>query len=187
MRKRLVMCGFAFFFAFVFVSAAYAVELTADMVTKEGKRTIPGKIYVKGNKVRIEKRSTPLFVIVRGDRKLFWQINGAERTYVEAALTPDMMPGIGEKLPGETARKAIGADTVNGYAAKKFEVTVKKGNKTETITQSFSAEYGFPVKVAGVDWTVEYKNIKKGAVPDSVFDLPAGLTKDMMEVPDVLH
>jgi hypothetical protein len=187
MRKCLVLCGFTFFFAFAVLSAVYAVELTADMVTKEGKRTTPGKIYVKGNKVRIEKQSTPLFTIVRGDKKLLWQVNGAERTYIEAALTPDMMPAIEEKLPGETARKAVGTETVNGYAAKKFEVTAKRGKKTETFTQSFSTEYNFPVKVVGPTWTIEYKNIKKGAVADTVFDLPAGLIKDTSEVPDVLH
>jgi hypothetical protein len=187
MRKCLVLCGIAFIFVFAVVAGAYAVELTADSVTKEGKRTIPGKIYVKGNKIRIEKQSTPMYTIIRGDKKVLWQINGAERTYIQAALTPDMMPSIEEKLPGETGRKALGAETVNGYATKKFEVTTKRGKKTETVTQYFSTDLGFVVKVVGPTWTVEYKNIKKGAVADMMFDLPAGAVKDEQEVPDVLH
>ncbi len=187
MRKRLVLCGFTLFFVFAVLSAAYAVELTADSVTKEGKRTTPGKIYVKGNKVRIEKQGTPLYVIVRGDKKVLWQVNNAEKTYVEAPLTAEMMPGIEEKLPGETARKAVGTETVNGYAAKKFEVTVKKGKNVETLIQSFSTEYNFPVKIVAPKYTIEYKNIKKGAVADNLFDLAAGLVKDNTEVPDVLH
>ena len=185
-RSIMVFTGVAFFL-FATLAGAYAVELTADMVTKEGKVTRNGKIYVKDTKARIEKGSSPIYAIVRGDKKIFWQINGAERTYLEVALTPDMRPAIEEKLFGETARKQVGTETVNGYAAKKYEVTVKTKNKSETITQWFSAEYNFPIKIVTAKWSVEYKNIKKGGVADSVFELPAGAVKDTTEVPDVLH
>ena len=187
MNKSLMVCGCTFFFLFVMFSSCFAVELTADMVTKEGKITRNGKIYVKDSKCRVEKGSTPLFTIVRGDKGLFWQVNNAEKTYIKATLTPDMKPAIDEKMFGETGRKAVGTETVNGYAAKKSEVTTKKGNKTETIQQWFSTEYGFPVKLVGANWIVEYKNIKKGAVSDSLFELAPGLVEDNSEVPDVLH
>jgi outer membrane lipoprotein-sorting protein len=187
MSKYMAVGGFVLLFALSVLSSAYAVELTADMITKEGKITRNGKIYVKGNKCRVEKGSTPMYVIVRGDKGLFWQINNAEKTYIKAKLTPDMMPTIEEKIAGETARKAVGAETVNGYATKKYEVTAKKGKKTETIQQWFSTEYGFPVKVVGSNWSVEYKNIKKGGVADNLFELAPGLIEDTTEVPDVLH
>jgi hypothetical protein len=187
MKKGLMVFGGLFLFLFVMFSSSFAVELTADMTTKEGKVTRNGKIYVKGSKCRVEKGSTPLYAIVRGDKGLLWQVNNAEKTYLEAKLTPDMMPSIEEKLPGETGRKQIGTETVNGYAAKKFEITAKKGNKNETIQQWFSTEYNFPIKLVGTNWSVEYKNIKKGGVADSLFELSAGLIKDTSEVPDVLH
>jgi hypothetical protein len=187
MNKSSVVCCGAFFFLFVMLSSCFAVELTADMVTKEGKITRNGKIYVKESKCRVEKGSTPLYTIVRGDKGLFWQINNAERTYIKATLTSDMKPAIDEKLSGETGRKAVGTETVNGYAAKKYEVTIKKGSKSETIQQWFSSEYNFPVRVIGSNWSVEYKNIKKGPVSDSLFELAPGLVEDNSEVPDVLH
>lgn len=187
MKRSMVVLASVLFFLFTVVAGAYAVEITADMITKEGKVTRNGKIYAKGNKYRVERGSTPMYQIIRGDKNKFWQINNAERTYIEAALTPDMKPNVEEKLYGETARKPLGTETINGYSAKKFQVTVKgsKG-KTETITQWFSTEYNFPVKVAGEKWSVEYKNIKKGGIPDSTFDLPKGLTLDTTEAPDVL-
>jgi hypothetical protein len=177
----LFLCGW--------VSSGYTAEVTADMVTKEGKVTRNGKIYVKDNKCRVEKGMTPIYLIVRGDKELLWQINGAERTYVEAKLTPEMKPSIEEKFVGETGRKELGTETVNGYNTKKYEVTVKRGSKTETYHQWFTADPGFPVKLAPANgsWTVEYKNIQKAAVPDSLFELPSGLLKDNLEVPDVLH
>ena len=187
MKRSVMVLASALFFLLTVVAGAYAVEITADMISKEGKVTRNGKIYVKGNKYRVEKGSTPMYQIMRGDKNKFWQINNAEKTYIEAALTPEMKPNVEEKLYGETARKPMGTETINGYSAKKSQVTVKgpKG-KTETITQWFSTEYSFPVKLAGEKWIVEYKNIKKGNVADSIFELPKGLTIDTSEVPDVL-
>ena len=187
MKRSLVLFASVTFFLFACIISAYAVELTAEMVSKEGKVTRNGKICVKENKTRIEKGSTPIYVILRGDKGLFWEINGAERTYSETKLTPDMKPSIEEKLFGETARKQVGTETVNGYAARKYEISVKRKNKNETIYQWFSPEYSFPVKLSGMNWSVEYKNIKKGGIPDTIFELPGGMTKETSEVPDVLH
>jgi hypothetical protein len=185
--KCFICAGVVCTFLFVLCAAAFAVELTADMVSKEGKITRNGKIYVKESKVRVEKGSTPLYTIVRGDKGLLWQINNVEKTYLVAKLTPDMKPMIEEKFAGETGRKPLGNETVNGYAAKKYEVTIARGKKTETLTQWYSPDQAFTVKVAGKDWSTEYKNIKKGGVADSLFELAAGLVKDESEVPDVLH
>ena len=187
MKRNIMVFVGAVFFLLAVTAGVYAVELTADMVSKEGKITRNGKIYVKESKARIEKGSTPLYIIVRGDKGLLWQINNAEKTYIEAKLTPEMKPMIEEKFAGETGRKQVGTETVNGYAAKKYEVTVPRGKKAETITQWYSPEYAFTVKVAGNNWSTEYKNIKKGGVADSLFELAQGLIKDTTEVPDVLH
>jgi len=187
MKRNLMVFVGAVFFLLAVTAGVYAVELTADMVSKEGKITRNGKIYVKESKARVEKGSTPLYMIVRGDKGVLWQINNAEKTYIEAKLTPEMKPMIEEKFAGETGRKQVGTETVNGYAAKKYEVTVARGKKAETITQWYSPEYSFTVKVAGSNWSTEYKNIKKGGVADSLFELAQGLIKDTTEVPDVLH
>jgi hypothetical protein len=187
MKKSVVVMAGICLFLFVFSASLFAVELTADMISKEGKITRNGKIYVKESKVRLEKGSTPMYAIVRGDKGVLWQINNAEKTYVVAKLTPDMKPLIEEKFAGETGRKQVGTETVNGYSAKKYEVTIPRGKKSETVTQWYSPDYGFTVKVAGSNWTTEYKNIKKGGVADSLFELAPGLVKDDSEVPDVLH
>ena len=187
MKRGMIVFLSTVFFLLSVIASTYAIELTADRVSKEGKVTRNGKIYVKESKVRIEKGSTPLYTIVRGDKGLFWQINNAEKTYIEAKLTPDMKPMIEEKFAGETVRKQVGTETVNGYSAKKYEVTVTRGKKAETITQWYSPEYAFTVKVTGGNWSTEYKNIKKGGVADSLFELAQGLVKDTSEVPDVLH
>jgi hypothetical protein len=95
------------------LSYAFAIDITADMTTKEGKITRIGKLYLKDNKCRAEKGSTPIYTIVRGDKSLLWQVNGAENTYIEAKLTPALKPWTEEKIFGEVSRKEIGAETIN--------------------------------------------------------------------------
>ena len=187
MKKHFMVSGFSFLLVLAVFSCSLALDMTADMVTKEGKITRNGKLYVKETKYRVEKGSTPLYTIVRGDKGLVWQINGAENTYVEGKLTPAMKPWTEEKIYGEVSRKELGAESVGGHPTKKYEVVVKQGNKSETYHQWFATDIRFPVKIANLNgkWSVEYKNIKNGA-PDAVFSLPAGATLDTMSAPDVL-
>jgi hypothetical protein len=188
MRK---LCGLliaVLFVAFALVSIAVAADLTADTVTKTGKKTSPGKISVKGDKYRLETAYTPIFYIGRGDKGVFWEINGAEKTYAEGKLTPATKPKVDEKLPGEISRKQVGQETIDGHPAIKYEVNVKEGNKSETYMQWWATDIGFPVKLAtaNASWSVEYKNIKKGAA-DNLFELPPGVSQDKSYIPDVLH
>jgi hypothetical protein len=187
MKKLLMVSGCALVYVAAMLSYAFALDITADMVTKEGKITRNGKIYIKDTKCRSEKGSTPIYTIVRGDKGILWQVNGAENTYIEAKLTQDLKPWTEEKIFGEVSRKEIGTETVNGHPTKKYEVNVRQGKKTDTYYQWFATDIRFPVKIANANgkWSVEYKNIKNGA-PDNVFNLPAGATLDTMTVPDVL-
>ncbi len=106
MRRCVWLLSGVFLVVFAFVSIAVAADLTADTVTKAGKKTTTGKISVKGDKYRLETAYTPIFYIGRGDKGVFWEINGAEKTYAEGKLTPATKPKIDEKLPGEISRKS---------------------------------------------------------------------------------
>ncbi len=188
MKRCLVMSGIIFVFVMVMLSYASAADLTADMITKEGKITSKGKLYMNGNKVRADKGNTPIYNIVRGDKGVLWQVNGAENTYVEAKITPAVNLWTTEKIPGEVSRKELGAEKIDGYAVKKYEVSVKQGKNTSTYYQWVATDLRFPIKVANANgkWSIEYKNIKKGTPADSVFNLPKGASIDTMSVPDVL-
>lgn len=188
MKKQIVVAAAILFFLGVMISSALAADFAADTVTKAGKKVTNGKVWVKGDKWRVERAYTPLYWIGRGDKGVFWEVNGVERTYAEGKLTPAGWPKVTEKLAGETSRKPVGQETIDGHPAKKFEVTAKEGNKTETYYQWIATDLKIPVKLAKTDgsWSLELKNIKKAA-PDNTFDLPAGLERDRTVVPDVLH
>jgi hypothetical protein len=188
MRKHFVVWSCALLFVLGASLSLLAAEIAADMITKEGKVTRNGKFYLKDNKCRVEKGGTPLYTIVRGDKGLLWEVNGAENTYVEAKLTPAMRPWTEEKIVGESGRKQIGTETIDGHPTKKYEVTVKMGGKSNTYHQWFATDINFPVKMANVSgkWSVEYKNIQKKVAPNIVFDLPPRAVLDRNAVPDVL-
>jgi hypothetical protein len=187
MRRYGVTCGCTVVFILALVAVVFAVELTAETVTKEGNKSRAGKIYVKDTKVRLERANSPIYSIVRGDKGVVWQINGAENTYAEGKLTPAAKPRIEEKIAGEVSRKQVGQETIDGHPVKKYEVVVKDGGKSITYLQWFATDLTFPVKLATTDgsWGVEYKNIRKGAV-DTLFELPKGVEIDRTTVPDVL-
>jgi len=187
MKKYFMISGLTLLCMFAMLSYAFAIDITADMITKEGKITRNGKLYIKGDKCRAEKGSTPLYTIIREDKGLLWEVNGAENTYVEAKLTPAFKPWTEEKIFGELNRKELGAETIGGHPTKKYEVTVKQGSKNETYHQWFATDIRFPLKIVNVNgkWSVEYKNIKNGS-PNNVFNLPTGATLDKLTVPDVL-
>jgi hypothetical protein len=187
MKKYYMVSLWSMLSVALLLSQVSAFEITADMITREGKITRNGKLYLKDNKCRVEKGSTPVYTIVRGDKGLVWQINGAENTYVEAKLTPELKPWIEERLFGEVGRKEIGTETMGGHPTKKYEVAVKQGNKQDTYHQWFATDIRLSVKIANVNgrWSVEYRNFKNGA-PENLFNLPAGASLDTMTVPDVL-
>lgn len=188
MRRGIIWRAGILFFLGSFLSVALAADFTADTITKSGRKTANGKVWVKGDKWRVEKANTPLYWIGRGDKGVFWEINGVERTYLEGKLTLEAWPKVTEKLAGETSRKQMGQETVDGHPARKFEVAAREGNKTQTYHQWIATDLKIPVKLAKPDgsWSFELKNIRKGA-PDNAFDLPAGMERDRTAPPELQH
>jgi hypothetical protein len=161
MRRHIVVGTAVLFFLCAMITTALATDFSADTITKAGKKVTNGKVWVKGDKWRVEKTNTPLYWIGRGDKGVFWEVNGVERTYAEGKLTPAGAPQVTEKLAGETSRKPMGQDTIDGHPAKKFEVTAKEGTKTETYYQWVAIDLKIPLKLAKTDgsWSMELKNV----------------------------
>ena len=85
-----------------------------------------------------------------------------------------------ENLEGY-APQIIGSEVVDGKDCLVVEATYE-GTKTKSWIWK---EKGFPVKVVTTtpqgEMTIEYKNIDFGDIPDSEFELPAGV--QIMEMP----
>ena len=168
---------------FLFGGIAVAQDFSADMVstTKAGVST--GKIFVAKEKTRMETLQT--IIITRIDKNVVWILMPAQRMYMEQPLKPENVVATTDKMPGEIERKLVGKETVGGKRTDKYRIVYTTADKKETVFQWIAAESGLPVKSAAVDgsWTIEYKNLKTGKQPDTLFEIPTGYQKFSLGVP----
>lgn len=166
-------------------------EFSADMVRTMTGQTSSGKVYVKGDLVRMETTlpmpggKTVVILNVKSGKTIILQ--PAQKMYMEMVGQKDAAAWVTKdedyaKLGAD--RKLVGAEEVNGYKCRKYEVTFKNTAMGKT-TQWISEKLMFPVKIVhsgpGGEMVQELKNIKDDKVPDSLFKIPDGYTK--MNVP----
>jgi len=165
---------------------ACAADFSADIVNTAGGRTTQGKIYMAGNKIRMETAEG--VTITRMDKKVVWILMPGERMYMEQAFDQSKAPQTSESVTGEVERKKVGQETIEGKKADKYEIVYMADNKKETMYQWVLPEIKMPVKmvVPGKNgWSMEYKNLKMGKQPDSLFEVPAGYEKFAMQMPSM--
>ena len=164
----------------LFGGAALATEFSADMVMKSPDgETMAGKVFVKAGKIRQEfdNDGEKMVTILRPDKKLSWILMVEEKAYMEMKMKPSAEdPTLVEKADPVKVKR-LGNETVNGFVCEKIQVT----EGSTVITQWLSKELGWPLKgevktPEGVS-THEYRNIRKGNVADSLFELPSGYQK----------
>ena len=162
-------------------------EMSATVVSSSGGRTNQSKLYMKADKVRMENEMAGgSYTIVRRDLKKVWMVMPPSKTYMEVAEGKKEAAAIPEeKVKGEVSRKVVGSETIDGHPCTKYEVTVKVDDKTMNTYQWMATDINFPIKTAAVDgsWSMEYKDIKLGSQPDSLFELPTGYQK--MSIPSM--
>ena len=180
--------GKAFFAGMVAIllagGVACAADFSADMVMKgpDG-QAMSGKVFVKGQKIRqeMEQGGEKMVTILRLDKKLSWVVMTDQKVYMEMKMRESAEdPALVEKTDPAKVRR-LGKETVNGFVCEKIQVT----DKGTVITQWVAEELGWPIKgeaktPEGLS-THEYKNIRKGGVSDTLFEIPQGFQK--MAVP----
>lgn len=164
--------------------AKMAQEMSATIVMNNaGGRSATSKFYMKSGKVRMEtEMAGGMYTIVRKDLKKVWMVMPPSKSYMEIEEGKEAQKLPEEKVKGEVSRKEVGKEVIDGHPTIKYEVTAKVEDKTTTTYQWMATDINFPVKMAAVDgsWSVEYKDIKIGGQPDSLFELPEGYKKTAM-------
>jgi hypothetical protein len=160
---------------------AWGVEFSASMLVKDGSRRFPGKIYVSNGKMRqefIDERGQTV-TIVRPDKKVIWVLIPPGRTYLEMPLTTKL-PGQFLQIPPQAVNKRpVGHDLIEGYETDKFQVSVPGSRGVEIQTYWVAKKLDLPIKMECRErqFSLEYKSIKEGKVPDRLFELPPGYQK----------
>ena len=182
MRKVILICGL-FPIVLSLTTNLSAIEFSADMVSTAHGRSTTSKIFAKDQMFRMESKGAPTYSIVRGDKHVAWLVIPDQKSYMETKSNPSQEPRAEEKVRGEISRQLLGTETVDGHPTQKYEITYMDGDKPEKMHQWMATDIKLPVKMAAVDgvWTIEYKNIKMGSQPASLFETPSGYRK--IEVP----
>ena len=157
-------------------TTAQALEFTADQVTKINGRTQKSNIYYRDNMWRIEHHTMgPVNVsIVRKDKQIVWLLLSRMKHFKTMPYSAAQDLQVSERLEGEVSREEIGTETREGHPTTLFEVTVKRGERTEVYYQWLATDIHFPMKLAKKDgsWIVEYQHVKLRSVIDYLFQLP---------------
>ncbi len=160
------------------LSAQPPRDFAADQVILDnGKVMEAGKIYVSGLKSRTEG-IVGLTIIVRRDRQLSWTLNPKSKTYSEKAMTAEELKMAMGDIPGEVSRTRLGSERILGYNCVKYQVTFKsmRGNETAFLWQAESL--GIPIRTEIPNFAIsELRNIRVGAQPPDLFEVPAGYRK----------
>ncbi|PIU40978.1 MAG: hypothetical protein COS99_07895 [Candidatus Omnitrophica bacterium CG07_land_8_20_14_0_80_42_15] len=161
----------------LYTACVWALEFSADMVTTTEAGTFEGKIFVSNNKMRTEMPQA--ISIVRFDKQITWVIMPEQKMYMEQTIDPKTVSSAAEKVPGEIERTALGDETVDGRSTTKYKVVYTAANTEETVLQWIDKETSIPIKVGSEDgtWLTEYRNLKVGPQPDSLFEMPEGYAK----------
>ena len=167
-------------------STAEAQEFSADAVAhnKLG-HTATLKVFMENKKIRIEPVGGPSYEILDLAGPHGWFVNPSKKAYIvqdaaaiknnSAAYAVDSNPCDNISTPDAPAKCAkIGMDKVNGRDAEKWTITQSFMGRTSTSTVWVDRSLHSLVKSASNFGTFELINLKFGAQPASLFELPAG-------------
>ncbi|MDO8355673.1 MAG: hypothetical protein Q7U76_04715 [Nitrospirota bacterium] len=155
---------------------AWALEFTADQVTKIDGKSHKAVIYYRDQMWRIEHHSMgPVNVsIVRKDKQVVWLLLSRMKHFKTMPYSHEQDLRVSERLEGEVSRQEIGTEVREGHPTVLYEVTTKQGELVEVYYQWVATDMHFPMKLAKKDgsWIVEYQHVKLRSVSDYLFNLP---------------
>ena len=180
----LPILGWLAFMVCLIPIGAWAAEFSAQVVSRLDGRETQGKVYVKDKNMRLEMGgSRSMITILRSDKGVAWSIMPERKMYLEIPLTPEMTRDLGQFAQDHAKMTSLGRETVGGYLCDKYETEVKTNGGSVKHYMWIAQKLGMPIKIVSLDnsFSREYRDIKEGAVPDAVFEVPPGFTK--MNVP----
>jgi hypothetical protein len=180
-KFSVLLTGLALFF--LLANLVRAAEFSAVTATKAGKREQQGKLYVKGDKARIEAVTPmgPSVIILRLDKKVMWLLLPGPKGYVEMPIDKEAFAKA-LKIPAEgVSKKFLGHETLRGYDTEKYETTAIVGGRAVKGLMWIAPKLEIPIRIESADesFSQDY-DIKEGGVDDALFEMPAGYQKMTM-------
>ena len=185
-RFQLRSAGLVVFIAFFFwFASASAAEFTADVNQRLHGTDLTGKIFVKGEKYRLEQQDNKkrrMFIIVDQKANLTIVVDPAEKNYMETpsqgmvSLMNDPLQSA-RYMEQKHKKVLLGDEIVSGFKCKKMKYE-SQGKELMTVWKSI--KLGFVLKITLPDKKksfLQLKNIKEGAVDNALLRVPTGYAK----------
>jgi len=188
--------GFCLPFILLGAATAFAgtiKEYSADWVDVQTGQ-VAAKIAATEKKMRVETKRDKSgkgaegAVILRLDQGKAYVLEADSKTYLEFPLKGDKMApeALSSLVPGATYEQKmekLGTETVSGYQAEKFKITatvnVMGMTHTSTSLAWMAKEFDWALRSQNNDKVQEMRNIKVGAQPATLFEIPAGYKKNV--------
>ncbi|MGQ9689152.1 MAG: DUF4412 domain-containing protein [Desulfobaccales bacterium] len=188
LQSRLIFMIFLTSWFLLGAGWAQGAEFTATLITHADGREIPGKVFVKGEKVRydVQIEGQSGINILRPDKKLMWVILPGQKTYMEMPVTSPIQQNMMSLSEAEKSRmKKIGTETINGYVCDKYEATLDHHGRSDNFFVWMAQDLGLPIKMMAQDGSMgmEYRDITKKDLTDALFEAPQGYRKLKMPFP----
>ena len=173
----------------ILIKAKNVASIKYDMViTAPGQAAMTMKVWLKGEKMRSEgtfEGQSMIYILDRSKQLSYVYIPSQN-----IAMTMDFrkaQESVGESPVEQSESVAkydpvtLGTEVLDGKTCLIIEYTTE----TEQVKMWIWTNYGWPIRTetttAQGTSVVELKNIELGNIPDSMFELPAGV--QMMEIP----
>lgn len=148
-----------------------AAQFSAGLVVlPKGARPYTGEIFVKGAKIR-QETSGPngtQTMIFRPDLKVTWVMTGPAKIWLQMAYLPTDNEFEEWRSQKFTNALFLGNDTIRGINCGKYQA-VEDGKAT---VYWVSERLSLPVRIENQDETIEFINVRKCKLDDSLFEIP---------------
>ena len=168
--------------ALVLPMEASGAEFSAKMVLKQQGRVMPGRIYIKNDKMRQEflDEEGHTVTIVRKDKKRVWVIMPFEKKYLEMPLGVHL-PGQFLQIPPEAvSKRRVCSEEMRGFQVDRIEVSLPLGRRG-LMRQTYwvAPKLGHPIKTVCAErqYSVEYREIREKPLEDRLFEVPVDCRK----------
>ena len=151
-------------------------QFSADQVMTLSGKTMNSRLYVDGTNLRTEmlvEGAGSMVSIVNGEKKVLWMLMPGN-LYMEKAVAMDDDPSR-QAWSDNDNRELVGTEKINGQECDKFRLK----NAERDMFLYAAQKTGFPVMMVTGDQSIkiEWKNVKPGPQPATLFQLPAGYRK----------
>jgi len=151
------------------------------LVSGPGIPAMTMKAWLKSNRMRTEmtQQGTNVVTLIDNDAKTMYAYMPAQNLAMKIPFDPAQVPkaptGDAESILNSNAR-IVGTETIDGKVCSVVEYTSGQDSVKTWIWQ----DKGLPIRIETTSstgkTTIEYKNIDFSDIPDSMFELPAGVT-----------